>query len=198
MLAPVARHAAELLEIGTTRRDLQILDLGAGSAIWSLTFAAADVGSRVTAVDRPAVLEVAQETAEQLSLADRLTTLPGDFHELPLPQGMFDLAVIANVTHLEDPERTGRLFVAAREALKPTGELLVVDVLPGDPQGDLPRALYELGLALRTENGRVYSAQHLETLLRDAGFSSLKLLPLDVPPHTIGMLLASGPRDDPC
>ena len=117
----------------------------------------------------------------------------GDFHELEFPLGEYDMAMIANVTHLEKPENTCRLFAKIYESLKPGGELLVVDVLPGSQEGDLPRALYKIGLALRTESARVYDPAELASFLRDAGFSDPQSLPLDVPPYTVGMMLARRP-----
>ncbi len=57
-------------------------------------------------------------------------------------------------------------------------------------RGDLTRTLYALGLALRSEHGRVYSPEEFQTLLAKAGFREYTLNNLDVPPHTKGMLFA--------
>lgn len=101
MPAPAAEAAAQTLGVGEKLKDLNILDIGAGSAIWSLTMARHDQGTTVTAVDWPAVLEVAAETASNFGLSDRLTTIVGNYHEVDLPESRFDLALLGNVTHLE-------------------------------------------------------------------------------------------------
>jgi SAM-dependent methyltransferase len=190
MLAPAAACAADLLLEGLPPRA-GILDLGAGSAVWSLTLASRSADATVTAVDWPAVLEVAREKAAELGLSDRLTTLEGDFHAVPLPAGRFDLAIIANVSHLLTPEGNLALLKRARAALAPAGRLSIVDVFPGQPQGDVNRTLYALGLALRTGHGRVYWPAELAGLVAAAGFHEPSLLPLPVPPFAVGMLLAS-------
>jgi hypothetical protein len=52
------------------------------------------------------------------------------------------------------------------------------------------RALHALGQAMRTRNGRVYLREELEGLFTSAGFTVPCFSPLDVPPHTMGMILA--------
>jgi multidrug transporter EmrE-like cation transporter len=47
MLQPAAEQAARLLEAGTARRDLNIIDIGAGAAVWSLTITAHNATARV-------------------------------------------------------------------------------------------------------------------------------------------------------
>jgi SAM-dependent methyltransferase len=190
MLTPAAQCAAEKLR-HTLPERAAILDLGAGSAVWSLTLAAQTSDATVTAVDWPGVLAVAVETAESLGLSDRLTTIAGNYHEVDLPRDCFDLAILANVTHLEMVAGNRALLAKARAALKPQSRIVIVDALPGLPQGDLNRCLYALGLALRTEHGHVYSVAELESLLREGGFSAPCLTPLPVPPYVVGMLTAS-------
>jgi 2-polyprenyl-3-methyl-5-hydroxy-6-metoxy-1,4-benzoquinol methylase len=188
MLTPAAQCAADLLA-GSLPPRAAILDLGAGSAIWSLTVASRQRDATVTAVDWPGVLEVAAEKAEELGLADRLTTIVGNFHDVALPDRQYDLAIIANVSHLLTAEGNAALFRRARGALRPGGRIAIVDVFPGQSLGDVNRTLYAVGLALRTEQGHVYTLDELRPLLAGAGFDKLRLEPLPVPPHAVGMLL---------
>lgn len=191
MLGPAAHAAGEVLGVGTQHKDLAVLDVGAGSAIWSLSLAARDPGTTVTAVDWPAVLEVARATAERMQLADRLTTVPGNYHEVELRDGAYDLVVIGMVTHLESEDGNRALFARAHATLKEGGRVVIFDVFPGAEQGDLNRTLYALGLALRTESGVVHRPEALEGLLGEAGFAGPERLPLPVPPFAVGALVAT-------
>jgi 2-polyprenyl-3-methyl-5-hydroxy-6-metoxy-1,4-benzoquinol methylase len=190
MLTPAAECAAQALRPSLPHKAA-ILDVGAGSAIWSLTMARDIQSAAVTAVDWPSVLEVAAETAQRFALSDRLTKIAGNYHEVEFPRGRFDLVVLGNVTHLETPDGNRSLLTKARTALKPGGRVVIFDVFPGQPRGDLNRALYALGLALRTEHGHVYSVEEFEAILRDTGFDAPKLHPLEVPPFAVGMLTAA-------
>ncbi len=190
MMKPSAEAMAMSLGIGKARKGLNILDVGAGSAIWSLTLAAKDPASTVTALDWPAVLKVAEGFAQQMGVTSRFTTLPGNCHDVALPDSAFDLAIVANVTHIETPEGNIDIFRRVHRALRPGGELAVIDVLAGQPRGDLSRSLYAMGLALRTEKGHVYSREELESLLTQAAFPQATFHALPVPPFTMGILLA--------
>ena len=190
MLAPAAEAAARALDAAGTLGGADILDVGAGSAIWSLTLARQAPGAKVTAVDWPAVLRVAAATAQRLGVAERLALRPGSYHQVELPVEAFDLAILGNVTHLETPDGNRALLERVRRALRAGGRLAIFDVLPGLPAGDLNRALYALGLALRTEHGQVYSPRELEDLLARTGFGPARLVNFDVPPHAVGMLVA--------
>ena len=195
MLTPAAEEVAQLLGIGNQRRGFRILDVGAGSAVWSLAMIRCDQSSTVTALDWPEVLRVAQQQAKTQGLQAQLDVIQGDFNEVPLPKKTFDLAILANITHLQTLERNRHLFRRIYEALDTNGEAVIIDVFPGASEGDLTRILYRLGLALRTEQGQVYSPEQLSDELREAGFVSCKLTLLKSPPYILGMLLAAKQRN---
>lgn len=190
MMMPAAEAAAVMLGIGTSRTHLNILDVGAGSAVWSLTFARKDPETNVTALDWPAVLTIATASAQTMGLQDRFSTISGNYHEVDLPDASFTLAIVGNVTHIETPEGNQSLFRKLQAALKPGGEIVIFDSMPGREEGNLAYSLYALGLALRTEKGRVYSCKELQQFLEKAGFNDPAFSPIDVPPYTMGMILA--------
>ena len=144
----------------------------------------------MTALDWPGVLAIAQKAAAEAGLQERFATIAGDYHRVALPEAAFDLAIVANVTHLETAAGNRDLFERLGRALRPGGEIAVIDVFPIQAAGALPAALYALGLALRTTSGRVHSAADLQDWLAAAGFGSCRFTSLDAPPYTMGMLLA--------
>lgn len=190
MLKAPAALAAEQLGIGDERRGCRIVDLGAGAAVWSVAMLARDPEAHAVAVDWPAVLALAARAAEEAGVSARFEARPGDLRKLELPSQAFDLALLGNVTHLLTPEQNVGLFARVRDWLAPAGALVVFDILSDDPRGSLASALYALGLALRTENGRVYRAAELGELVRKAGYSRWRVESLGAPPYTMGMLVA--------
>ena len=190
MMAPAAEAAATVLDIGGRRRRLAVLDVGAGAAGWSLALARRDPDTTVTALDWPAVLTMAQKAAADAGLQERFATIAGDYHRVALPEAAFDLAIVANVTHLETATGNRHLFERLRRSLRPGGEIAIIDVFPVQPGGALPAALYALGLALRTTHGRVHGAADLDSWLAAAGFGDCRFTPLEAPPSIMGMLLA--------
>jgi ubiquinone/menaquinone biosynthesis C-methylase UbiE len=169
---------------------LHLLDAGCGSAVFSLAVAARDRAARITALDWPAVLGIAREEADKAGLGGRFTAIPGNYHAADLPEGSFDLAIAANVTHLETKEGNLLLFRKLHRALRAGGEIAVIDVFPDGADARLGAALYAFGLALRNRRGRVHSEETLSRQLRETGFAPEPVAPIGAPPHVMGLLLA--------
>lgn len=190
MMTPAAEAMAQMLGMGQARQGLQILDVGAGSAIWSLTCAKHDPETRVTAADWPVIVDIAAGFAKQMGLEDRFAAIPGNYHESDLGEDSYDLAIVANVTHIETPDGNRGLFRKLHKALRVGGEVIIVDVMPVQPEGRISAALYALGLGLRTAQGQVHTATALQQYLGDSGFGEAVLQPIPVAPHTMGMIIA--------
>ena len=191
MMTPAAEAMARMLGMGKSRKSVRILDVGAGSGIWSLTCAKYDPDTTVTVCDWPVIVDIAKGFAARMALDDRCSAIPGNYHETDFGTSAFDLAVVANVTHIETPAGNRDLFSKVHSALEPGGAIAVVDVLGSQPEGRVSAALYALGLGLRTANGQVHSAEALEAFLADAGFADASVQPIPVPPFTMGLILAS-------
>jgi SAM-dependent methyltransferase len=147
-----------------------ILDVGAGSAVWSLAMAERHLGARVVAVDLPEVVPATRAFAYARGLADRLDTQAGDYREAPVPQAAFDRIVMANVLHLEPPEVARAVIARWAPALRPGGVLLVVDVVSdGSRDGERLWAAYALHLAMRSRHGYPHREPELRAWLVEAG-----------------------------
>jgi ubiquinone/menaquinone biosynthesis C-methylase UbiE len=175
---------------------MQILDVGAGSGIWSLAMAEHYPHARVTALDLPGVLPAFRLQAEHLGLADRILTLAGDFHHVELPTQHFDRVVLANVLHLEPPDRAAALIRRVASTLVNGGDLVIVETLgDGTPAGERARALYALHLALRTRQGKVHPLSDLQAWVEQAGLIAGEVIALDTP-RGMGALVARAPLQE--
>ncbi len=105
-----------------------------------------------------------------LGLGDRIATIEGDMHSVPLPQGQWDLAIIANVLRLEPIDAARSLIRRTVGALRPGGSLLIVDALSdGRPAAERRRAIYGFHLAMRTRSGRVHPSAEIGRWMNEAG-----------------------------
>jgi serine/threonine-protein kinase len=190
--AAAAQEAAQELGIGGYRRGLRVLDVGAGSGIWSRAMAQRDPMLRVTALDRPLVLEVARRYAVEAGTADRLTCLSGDMHAVDLPKASFDLAILANVLHLEPAERIVPLLRRLRGALAPRGELAIIDSIHPDRRtAPDTEQLMALHLLLRTPGGTIHDEGEYRAWLHEAGFREPEVVPLSAGDVHLCLLLAA-------
>lgn len=188
MMKPCARQACELI---TLKPNSKVLDIGAGSGVWSLSFLEKYSTSLATLVDWPAVLEVAKDSAQKASLNTRVNFIEGNYHEVSFGEELHDLAILGNVTHIETPEGNKKLFQKISSSLKPGAKLAIFDCYSENKEGQLARSLYELGLAIRTKQGQVYSVELLKSWLIELGYDTFEFNSLEVIPYTMGVLLAT-------
>ena len=189
-LALIFAHGARQLAVALPGRPAHILDVGAGSGIWSLAMAQRHAETRVTALDFPNVLQAFRIQAEHMGLSDRIGLLPGNFHCVAIPEGRFDRIVLANVLHLEPPEQAAALICRVTAALLPGGDLVIVDMLGDEtPAGERARAIYGLHLALRTREGKVHPLSNLQAWVKQAGLVPEDVIELGTP-RGMGALVA--------
>ena len=189
-LALFVAHGARQLAVNIPGRPAHILDVGAGSGIWSLAMAERHAETLVTALDFPTVLQAFRIQAEHMGLSDRIGLLPGNYHSVAIPEDRFDRIVLANVLHLEPSEQAAVLIGRVATTLLPGGDLVIVDML-GDstPAGERSRAIYGLHLALRTREGKVHPLSNLQAWVKQAGLVPEDVIELGTPPG-MGVLVA--------
>jgi SAM-dependent methyltransferase len=172
----------------------RVVDVGAGSAVWTVAMASREPGLEVVALDLPGVLPAARERAALAELSSRFSELPGDYHELKLPERAFDRIVVANVLHLETAEKAALLLRRLRPALRPEGRFIVVDAFEdGSATSEWLTAGYALHLALRTPNGEPHSEAAVRGWLSAVGLEEAERKNLDATAAPLAALVARAP-----
>ncbi|MBM3502162.1 MAG: methyltransferase domain-containing protein [Armatimonadetes bacterium] len=182
---PVARALCHRIRGEFGRGPLAILDVAAGGAPWSMPFAQGNRQARVTAVDFPAVLEVARHYAQAAGVEGQYELLPGDIRKAPFGNGQFDLAILGHICHSEGPNRTPRLFRKVAQALKPGGVMLVLDFVAdehrtGEGSGALA-LLFALNMLVSATDGDTFTESQYRLWGVQAGFSGPERLELPAP-----------------
>jgi ubiquinone/menaquinone biosynthesis C-methylase UbiE len=179
LFTPAARRAAQLL----AGCGVDVLDVGAGAAPWSIALATHSPAVRVTALDLPAVIATTRRAVEAADLGDRFEYLPADMFTCALPPAAYDVVLLANICHLFDEERNRTLLRRLRPTVRPGGLLAIIDVLTApDPAAQRWISLYALDLRLRTSQGSVHPLAAYETWTSNAGFGPLQVEPLSAVP----------------
>jgi SAM-dependent methyltransferase len=182
-----ARELAAILP-GSPHR---ILDVGAGSGVWSFAMAERHAEARVTGMDFANVLPAFEECARQAGLAGRVETLEGDYFSVEIPLARFDRIVLSHVLHLETPRRAAALLRRVAPALSPEGDLVIIENAGG---GSAARrrahAVYRLHRALRTTGPGPHPWPNVRRWLRSSGLTPVKMIPLKSPPYGLTALLA--------
>ena len=152
-----------------------LLDVGGGTGIYAIACLRRHPALRAIVFDRPEVLKVAAEFADEYGVADRLELHPGDMFADPLPKA--DAILLSNVLHDWDVPECRQLIQRCAEVLPTGGRLLIHDVFLNDEHdGPLAVALYSASLFSLTE-GRAYSGGEYREWLLDAGFTPGEIVP---------------------
>ncbi len=174
-LAGRAKNVAPILAEHLDLQHGTLLDVGGGTGIYSIACLRLHPGLRAIIFDRPEVLRVAVEFANEYGVADRLTCHPGDMFVDPLPSA--DAILLSNVLHDWDEPDCRQLVQRCADALQRGGCLFIHDVfLNDDLDGPLPVALYSASLFSLTQ-GRAYSAGEYREWLAAAGLISGEMTP---------------------
>ena len=173
----VAAQAAAKRLRPQLRRIKRILDIGAGAAPWSIPFAQAIKGSRVTVIDYPGVIPVTREFASKCGVADRYEYREGDYHEVDFGVGDFDLAILGHIVHSERPANAKELITRIERALRARGRLLIGEFVPNDERSaPATPLLFGLNMLINTAHGDVYTMLEYRAWLREAGFTKVEEL----------------------
>jgi 2-polyprenyl-3-methyl-5-hydroxy-6-metoxy-1,4-benzoquinol methylase len=164
--------------VGWPRRPgLRVLDVGAGRAPWAIAVLQQSAGSTAVVNDLPGVVELAAETIATNGLADRVELRGGDFHEVAVEAGAFDVVVLGHVCRTEGEARARALIDRAVTALVPGGQLVLADYFADNDRTHNPFGV-QMGMTMlaATRRGGVLTHAQVHGWLQAAGLRAIRLL----------------------
>lgn len=183
-IAAMDRNARERagLVVGAVGNGFQrMLDLGGGSAAYSIAFARSNPELRVEVIDQPAVLPLTQEYIRRAGLEERIHAHAGDLRNDYFGGG-YDLVLLSAIAHMFSPEENRDLLARIYRALEEGGTLVLQDfILEADKTRPTFAALFSLNMLVNTEGGASYSEAEYDGWLRDSGFREVRRVRLPGP-----------------
>ncbi|AXG81971.1 methyltransferase [Streptomyces paludis] len=180
---PAARIAAEVLGLADAGA-VSILDVGGGSGIYSAIWLAANPRARATQLDWEPINAIARRLLAERGLADRFTTVPGDFHTTDFGVDRYDIALYSHIAHQEAPEDNIAVLSRLREALRPGGSVVICDYVVDDDRGGpaLP-LIFAAEMLLKSKRGGTWRRSDYHDWLVKAGFTTVSFH--SAPPATL-------------
>lgn len=185
-MAPMVHPAAlELASLVAGGGEQKVLDIAAGHGLFGITIAQRNAKARITALDWANVLTVAKENAERFGVSDRHSTLAGDAFEVEFG-GPFDLVLVTNFFHHFDPAGCEQLMRKIFASLAPGGRCATLEFIPNEDRVSPPiPASFAMMMLGTTASGDAYTFKEYESMFRNAGFASSKLIPLTRSPQAV-------------
>jgi len=151
-------------------KSKHLVDFGGALGTYSIELCLRLGHLRATVIDIEAVTPLTVQEIERHDLSDRIGVVAGDYYDAPLPDDM-DVALFANVLHMEQPDGAARLIERAAAALRPGGQLVVVDFTLAETRTE-PRlgAFFAINMRLF---GDTYTAGDFRDWMTAAGLTDV-------------------------
>ena len=160
-------QAGKLAEAAPLDGVRHVVDLGCGSGDYSIALATRHPELRVTALDYPAVTDLARANVREAGLEDRVEVRAADIMADEWPAS--DAVLLSHVLDGYGPERAAHLVRRIHTHLPADGLLLVHSHMPTLASGLFP-AMFGLILLVNTEEGEVRDVDEIRGWVEDAGF----------------------------
>ena len=183
MAVPMAGVLSQMM--GTGSAPIRLLDVAAGHGMYGITVAKSNPNIHVTALDWPAVLEVAKENAAKAGVASRHELRPGSAFDADLGQD-YDVVFITNFLHHFDIPTNEKLLKRFHAALKPGGKAYTVEFVPNEDRISPPMsARFPLIMLANTDAGDAYTFSEYQKMFSAAGFKNVSLHPVAELPEQV-------------
>ena len=185
-------QAHYLVENVDLRSRRKLLDLGGGTASYSIALCGANPQLKAVVVDSKEPLWIAEPLVEEHNLRGQITLLEGDFLETELATD-YDVALISGVVLIKSEEDCRRLFKVAYDALLPGGMVIVQDYMRVDhsPERVKLDTLEHMYVMVAFDPGAAdREGKEVTSWLHDAGFQNPKMIPL---PTQLALITAEKP-----
>lgn len=173
----------------TGRKNL--LDVGCGSAVYSVMLAEAYPDLTVTALDLPDALPLAEERIKASPAADRLATLAHDYHAPEPPPGQWNVILLSHILHQESEADCLALLSRCFQALAPGGLMVVQGMFPSPTgAGQAYGRLHDLLTMLIFPGGANHPAETVQGWLTRVGFDEIRFEPMSL--YNVNSLILAG------
>jgi hypothetical protein len=184
LMVPPAMFIAQLVR-AQDAQPMRVLDIAAGHGTFGITIAKQNPKATVTAVDWPAVLEVAKENAQRAGVANRYRAQPGSAFDINFGEG-YDVVLLTNIFHHFDQETCVRLMQRVHQALKVDGKAVTLEFVPNEDRVTPPAAAsFSLQMLIGTDAGDAYTFSEYQEMFQKAGFPRNTIHPIPAMPQQV-------------
>lgn len=174
-----------LLEVVDISNRKRMLDMGGGSGTYSLEWMKKYPQLRATILDLPNVLEITKDYVKRYDMEERISFISGNFHELEIGEGEYDLVLMANILY-GDPEESRKLIRKACKSLEEHGMVIIYGFALDENECEpVDSALLALSMLSTRSNGNAYKKSEYTEWLKEAGLKDLRCFEIDAISFTV-------------
>ena len=150
-----------------------MLDIGGGSAAYSMAFISLKPDMEATVFDLPNVVPITKQFIDKEGFSDKIKIYTGDYTVDELPQG-FDMLFLSAIIHSNSLEVNKDLIRKCFRALNTNGKIIIQDwVMNNDRTQPASGAIFAINMLVGTEAGDCFTELEVTDMLEDAGFKNI-------------------------
>jgi len=151
-----------------------MLDVGGGSAAFSMEFVKRNRELKATVLDLPHVITLTKKYVGDAGLIDKFDFIEGDYLTQNLTS-CYDLILLSAIIHINSYEQNKLLIKKCADALNKNGMIIISDFVMNDNRTEpYQGTLFALNMLVGTSNGDTYTEIEMREWFNFAGLSVIE------------------------
>jgi len=151
----------------------KILDVGGGSAAFSIEIVKRNPSIKAVVLDLPHVIPLTKRYVDEAGLSNNFDFIEGDYLTNDF-ESSYDLVLLSAIVHINSYEQNKLLIKKCADALNKNGMLVINDfVMNGDRTKPYHGALFSINMLVGTEYGDTYTENEMREWFESAGISKV-------------------------
>jgi len=152
----------------------KMLDVGGGSAAFSMEMVKKKPSIKAVVLDLPHVIPLTKKYVAETGLLDNFNFIEGDYLTKDF-EGSYDLILLSAIVHINSYEQNKMLIKKCADALNKEGMIVINDFVMNDDRTQPSYgALFSLNMLVGTANGDTYTEAEMKEWLESAGLSKVE------------------------
>jgi ubiquinone/menaquinone biosynthesis C-methylase UbiE len=152
----------------------KILDLGGGSAAFSMELVKKNPSINAVVLDLPHVIPLTKKYVSQEGLIDKFNFIEGDYLTRDF-ESNYDLILLSAIVHINSFEQNKLLIKKCADSLNKNGMIIINDfIMNKDRTQPYHGAFFSLNMLVGTVSGDTYTEEEIKGWFTSAGISKIE------------------------
>jgi len=151
-----------------------MLDVGGGSAAFSIEIVKKNPLIKATVLDLPHVIPLTKKYVDEAGLLNNFNFIEGDYLTKNF-ESSYDLILLSAIVHINSYEQNKMLIKKCADSLNANGMIIINDfVMIDDRTQPYHGALFSINMLVGTECGDTYTENEMKEWLQSAGLTKIE------------------------
>lgn len=152
----------------------KMLDVGGGSAAFSMEIVKKNPSIKATVLDLPHVIPLTKKYVSEAGLLNNFNFIEGDYLTKDFGSD-YDLILLSAIIHINSYEQNKMLIKKCADALNKNGMIVISDFIMNDDRTQpVHGALFSINMLVGTANGDTYTEKEMREWFESAGSSKIE------------------------